>query len=288
MTAGTNLVKENYLKQTLPRPNLFDSCQPDDTRFRKLMEKPEAEEDLAIYFTPRSGSSWLTQAIQIAGGLGRAGEFFNPNFVPRIAQKMGVASLDNYISGVRRKLNSGGVFSFEVTYYQMKRTFGDEDTFSSYFNTAPAVWLIRKDIVSQAVSLAKKEKTRIGHSNQLKESSAEELDSVFEYDSDLINRWLKHIINAEIKTERFFDKFDINPLRLSYEFIMAEGAERTLNRISRHIGKEDANVPAAARLPEKLGTHQNEAYAERFRKDAADHIDKLMEIRRHWVEAIPE
>lgn len=252
------------------------------------MNRPEATDDLVIYFTPRSGSSWLTQALQSHGSLGRAGEFFNPNFIPNIAGKMGASTLDEYTCGARRKLQKGGVFSFEITYYQLKRVFEEEEVFLQYFGGARSAWLIRRDIVAQAVSLAKKDRTKIGHSTQLKDKSKHETDSVFEYDVDHIRKWLKHIHTAEVKTERFMSRFGISPLRISYEGMMGKGAIESVGQIARHLDRDDLSVLLNADLPEKLGTSQNEEYAERFRKDASREIQEIEDRRGPWIDLLQD
>ena len=74
------------------------------------------------------------------------------------------------------------------------------------------------------------------------QTSAEELDRAdleYAYHPDHIFKWLDHIRTLDIKTEAFFAKFGIEPLRLTYETITVSAAA-TLNGFFRKLEVEAA------------------------------------------------
>ncbi len=261
----------------------FKDIEIDAERLAKLQRKPRPEKTLAIYFTPRSGSSWLTDIIAQSGALGAAREFFNPKRLPKMAQSLGAEDLESYIDLLGRRFQAGGVFSFEITAHQLRAVFPDTDTFIAHFGTAPAVWLIRRDIVAQAVSLAKMVSTSVTHTPLASADSRAEADAAFAYDGALIRRWLTHILVAERETEALFAAHAITPLRLSYEEIMAAGTDATLAQLAAHVAIPDLPPVAPQPRHSKLGTAQNADYAARFRQEETSFMQSVEAERARWL-----
>jgi len=261
----------------------FTSIKIDPEKQEKLRRGPKAQKQLVIYFTPRSGSSWLTETLSLSNCLGRANEVFNPNFIPNIAQSCNATSLDTYIDLIQRRLNTRGVFSFEITWHQLQAVFDDTAAFMSHFGAAQSAWLIRRDIVAQAVSLAKMVKTNVAHSPTADAQTQQHAEASFVYDPVLIRRWLTHILAAERGTEAHFAEYELSPLRLTYEDIMAAGAERTRAEFAEYIGiREIPNINAIPKHS-KLGTSQNIDFAVRFRQDEAMFVQDVEEERMPWL-----
>ncbi len=265
------------------RDALFRDIEIDAEKLAKLRRKPRAEKTLAIHFTPRSGSSWLTDIIAQSGALGAAREFFNPKRLPKMAQALGARDLDSYIDLLGRRFGAGGVFSFEITAHQLRAVFPDTDTFIAHFGAVPAVWLIRRDIVAQAVSLAKMVSTSVSHTPLASTDSRAAAEAAFAYDAALIRRWLTHILVAERESEALFAAHAIRPLRLSYEGIMAAGADATLAQLAAHIGV--AALPPTPPEPRhsKLGTSLNADYAARFRREEVALLKRVEAERAPWL-----
>ena len=68
------------------KSEFFSDIVFDQERHERIKKRAPAQTNYVIYFTPRSGSSWLTDVLQQTGQLGAAPEAFNPNFVPAIAR----------------------------------------------------------------------------------------------------------------------------------------------------------------------------------------------------------
>ena len=158
------------------RRNLFPAVV-DEARFRRQLERPAAATRYCILFTPRTGSSWLTDIARQTGRLGHPGEHFNPTFLPRMAQSFDARTRDDLVEALLRRRNVGGVFGMEITYFQLKTVFRSERAFLRAFGDARFFWLIREDIVLQAISLMKKQQTRIGHNTQAPAAARAEAES---------------------------------------------------------------------------------------------------------------
>lgn len=272
--------------------DLFANPEFDAARYAAdLAGKPVPPRTFGILFTPRSGSSWLTDVLTRTGLLGKPQEWFNPNFVPGIARALNARDAESYMEMLRRKQKRGGHFSFEITLYQMRRTFGGEAAFMALLpEKTRFFYLARQDMVAQAVSLAKAVKTEVFHAAQ---SSGEEIaaaDAAFAYDARDIRHWLEHIFELEKRTEAFIAGLDRPVERLTYEEITGAGAEATARRflVSLRPAK-GASVP----LPEmrtghrKIGSGRNEDYAARFRAEHPALIDEIAAFRAGLGAAAP-
>lgn len=262
---------------------LFKNPDFDLVKFEKEMENRPAARSFGIFFTPRSGSSWLTDILSQTKLMGKPQEWFNPNFIPNISRAVNANSLDGYIEMLRRKHKSGGFFSFEVTFYQMRRVFGNNPSFLSWFPvTDPFFYLTREDIVLQAVSLAKAVNTSVFHSAGAKPEEVGRADTEFLYDASEIGRWLEHILDQEQKCERFFYNQELVPYRMTYERITSSGAEATARQmisILRPVKAPDLEIPKMTSVHQKIGSMRNHEYAERYRKECPSKIIEIEEFR---------
>lgn len=203
---------------------LFDPSTQSTPHLRHMLTRPAPHDRYVIFFTPDSGSSWLTGIVEQSDRLGRAKEVFKPNFCNLHAQKHGIANLKRYIDYVMRRGNRGGDFGFEVEAPHIRQTFGGPGRFKHHFGADPAFWLIRQDIVAPAMSLAEVTATRTA------------ADATLVYDPQAIQKWLTQILAAERLSERWFAKWGLRLLRMSYEQITALTPHQMVNVIARHAG----------------------------------------------------
>ena len=271
----------------VPMSNLFADVSIDPARFRADMQRRGARKTYGIFFTPRSGSSWLTDVITGTGRLGKPEEWFNPSFVPRIARSVNAACLTDYVKMLKRKQAPGGVFGFEVTYYQMLSTFGDEQTFLAEFPAGtPAFFLMREDIVLQAVSLAKSVSTSVYHSPGTPEEELGRSDREFAYDARAIEHWLAHILDQELRFEQFFARNGLHPVRFSYEQMMATGRDGFLVWLAMQLGEPADAIPPAEEGHRKIGTGKNLEFAERFARENPRFLEAVARRRRDTLAAL--
>ena len=95
--------------------NLFGGIEANTILRDRVMLAPRAERSYVIHFTPRSGSSWLTDVLGQTNVFGLPDEYFNPSFIPRNATAFGATNLDEYIEVLHRRRGAkakGGIFGF--------------------------------------------------------------------------------------------------------------------------------------------------------------------------------
>jgi len=262
------------------KKDLFKSVKINPEMLAKIRSNPfPPTDEIAIYFTPRSGSSRVTEILANTNTLGRAGEFFNPNFIPNIAQAVQATNLTDYVENCRRKLSTGGVFSFQVTSHQINAVFPDTAFLFKEFGGSASFWLIREDIVAQAVSLAKMVTTQVAHSANSTEDEIAMADKLYEYDRHSIKRWLMHIRNAEIASEDYFSEFGISPTRTSYERLAKMDAKGVVDFFRGDIPIISTRAAKRSLTHRKISTKKNERYAERFRDEERDFLVEIEKKR---------
>ena len=236
--------------------------------FRKANKSPPAKKNYIIYFTPRSGSSWLGDVLHNSQKFGTPGEWLNPDIMPKAVKSINANNAKNYFAMLRRRLKTGDVFGMEVTYFQLNRVFPNNSNFFDIFRpNCPSFFLIREDIVGQAISLAKAVQTKIFHAPFSSGADILEADSTFSYDKEAILQWLKHIRSMEEKTEIFFDEFNVKPIGLTYEGITQKGALMVANAFAKRLDVKEIDEHTIGSRHIKIATELNSDFAERFRKD---------------------
>lgn len=251
---------------------------------RDMLRRP-ATKTYCIFFTPRSGSSWLTGVLTTAGGFGNPDEPFNPAFITEGIRVLNAHDLGSYVELLRRRHGNRNAFGFEAVVDQVRVVFGSHEHFFSLFPPrGHFFFLIREDIVEQAVSLAKAIQTQLFHSNQSTDRGIMDADGRFEYSAADIAYWLRHVHEQEMQSEAMFARFSVAPVRLSYESMMARGAAEMVSTFSRYLDVVPGGTPRSSH--KKLGTEKNRNFALRFRTEHPLLIAKLNEERKGRLRAL--
>ena len=269
---------------------LFDPPGPDRSFYEERRGRPLPERSYVVMFTPRSGSTWLTDVVASTRRLGRPGEFVNPSLMPRVISKWGTRDLGEHLNLLMRQVQSRGTFGIEATIGQVEAVFGSADDFAEAFGGARWVWLARRDIVAQAVSLQKMVARDVTHSSQTGDGLIRAADAGWSYDPDGIAHWLTHIARMEARTEDLFERRGIEPLRMSYERNMARPPFAAAKDIARHLGvalPRDRIESVLEERQTKVGTSLNEEYAARFRQDRAAFVARAEAGRARTVAPMP-
>jgi len=266
------------------KADTFDHNLGPDKLLLARDRNPPADRDFVIFFTPRSGSSWLTDICERTRRLSRPDECFNPQFMPEMTRALGARNMNEYVELLRRRRNTRGIYGCQLTYHQLNVTFSSEDEFMDYFGRSQFIWLIRKDIVSQAISLAKMVSTSVSHAPSASVDDIRKSDLDFAYDRSKIKHWLNHILAAEIKTESLFKKYRLKPLRLSYEGVTSLGAQGAVNLVAAHVAADLGEVSDLDTKHRKIGTEVNDHYSDKFRSEEADFLEQIRQIRLETVE----
>lgn len=239
---------------------------------------------LIICFTPRSGSSWLTDLLGSVKVFGKAGEFLNPNFIPAIRKRYPADSLDVYLTKVLSGTRSvTGVASLEVTWFQLAR-YANSLQINPHAQELPSpldrsshyVWLRRRDLTAQGVSLFKKAETGLAHSTQGMHAAGAD---ACVYSAERVRYWIEHIAKQEHGFERWFARHQIRPLRLFYEdIIVSPDAVVGLLADFVDIPRPETAVDRVG-LRHKIGTKQNDDFRDKFNQENSAYVMELQKKR---------
>ena len=243
----------------------FDGVKENLPRFEEINRNPAASQRYAIFFTARSGSSRLSEILHRAG-LSEPDESFNPDWMSEMAGFFGATNMPDYINALTRMRNSDGVWGFEITYLQLLLSFRRERDFLDLVNPTDWIWLIRKDIVAQAVSISRMIQTNVYHNQGQSAQILAEAEAKFTYNAWVIRRNLIRIVLQELLVERMFKRRKLEPLRLSYEQLAGMKPEAIASGIARFLGRTVSQTQPIASSHSKIGTAKNDAFAEKFRK----------------------
>lgn len=259
-------------------PQFFDP-EADQSTYHHWSSRPAPGKTYFILFTPRSGSTWLNSLLTQTGAMGIPKEWFNPEHILIASRHCGARDLDQFVTAVTRSQAKGDVFGAEITYHQMTRLFGSPEAFLQRFPAAAFFFLIRRDIVAQAISMHKMVRTSVSHSAISDDATIAESDAAHEYDAEQIAWWVNRIRGAEAGIEAIIAAHGLQPVRLSYEQITRDGAETATRDFAAHLG---VTLPQTVRLSSrhrKIGTDKNQAFAERFRAEQAELLRRVDQDR---------
>ncbi len=258
--------------------NIIARANRDPAEFTKIMQSTEAAKNrYAIFFTPRSGSSWLTDELSKTKVLGRPEEYLNPNFVPNIAEKMHGRTCDDYLKALlRKRKTSNGVFGLELTFFHYQLF--DKAVFAKWFPfDKPTFFLFREDIVLQAISLYKAVSTQVFHNRGQGDASIGQSSDFAEYDGQAIMEWLSHIRRQEVGCVQLLERENANVTYLSYEALF-----NVYDNVPRLFAEElgfglefCAGLTAGQSAHQKIGGSTNNAMKEHFISEHAAEIDAL-------------
>lgn len=267
------------LDMRLKDDTLFAKVVVDEDGLAKIARKPLPDKRYLIFFTPRSGSSRLGDLIDKTGYLRDPGEPFNPAFVPTMAQKFDAPDIETYVSNLMRLRNTNNVFGAEATFRQIQCVFGSMEEMLRLVQPTSCIWLIREDLVAQAVSLSRHKQTRVGHSPAVDLAAQARAEEVFVYKPDDIIKALRMLFWQEARIEECLVRYGLDALRLSYETTTRAREQDVVALICGHIGVEIPDLSVAHSPHTKLRGTKGRAFAERFRNEHPDLLARIDERR---------
>jgi LPS sulfotransferase NodH len=135
--------------------------------------------------------------------------------------------------------------------------------FYNFFAEAIWVYLERRDVFAQAVSLHIANTTGIWFESAGQKACLP--TPVVEYDGETLKRKLGRILDEREQWQAFFRHYNIAPIRITYEEAAA-GYPHYLRELLAKAGLQMVEAPRPRRLL-KQGGELNERFAERLRKD---------------------
>ncbi len=218
-----------------------------------------------VYFTPRSGSSRLADLMQDAGGLGIPGEYFNPRLIRKAAIFLGAQDLDDYLGLILRQKSENETFGSKIAVSHLYQVFFREKKFFDLYQPTSSLFLIREDIVEQAVSLSRMAQTGFAHHTS--SSDPKSTYPCFTYNPTQIRIKLYQLLSMERQMERIFLLRGIEPLRLSYELLNQSGPANFLPLIAQHIGCIPQKTVNVASEHGKIVDDRSIEFARRFKSE---------------------
>jgi LPS sulfotransferase NodH len=258
---------------------------PEKPLWRSQLEcLPRPDNRYVIFFTPRSGSSRLTDILTGTGVLGKPGESFNPSYISRMATSYGAQSLEDYVHLRMRHRSTQGTFGCKITSHQLSHIFFSEQRFFRIYEPTAAIFLIRENILEQAVSLSRIMQTGVAHSTSLQGSTYDSAD--FLYIPGQIRSSLDSILHMERQCEQIFAERGIEPLRLGYETLINIDPATYVPVIEEHVGVRPTSSESLQSPHRKLGDRKNIEYASRFKQENKTLVIRIEQKRKETLETL--
>ncbi len=228
---------------------------------------PSAACRYVIFFTPRSGSSRLTDLLRRAHSLGQPDEFFNPAIVPNQARFLKARSLEDYVEKLRSHRAKQGVFGCEITYLQMLMSFRTNARLTRLINPTAVVFLMREDLVAQAVSVTRMVQTGVSQSVSSNAEEKMRAEADFAYNPKSILSALLRLYVLESQADRASRYSGLPPLRLSYEMLISAAPSDVVATIRQHVGAPASDDSAVQSPHQKLSGDKSRQMIQKFREE---------------------
>lgn len=249
---------------------LFDHKLLDFETLARLQATLEQRRPYLIYFTARSGSSYLADMLTNTGVTGRPGEYLNPQLLPRIKQGIekrapGKAdTLFGYLLWLLENRSSGnGAFGLKATYPHLKPLIAtglDRLLFGDFKRFV----LTRRNIVNQAISLYTMTETKLSHRNKAIPEAVVAKAATLAYNGERIRHWVSHLWHQEVALGAYFAKSGYAVEALDYDELTRD-PDAVVGRIAQGCGVER---PAILRSEfEKVRGKRSDVLAAEFLAD---------------------
>ena len=183
--------------------------------------------------TPRSGSGLLCSALAVTGALGVPNEYLHPTALWLWSRRLGTRNLADLLAGMRRlRTTPGGWFGVKA-HWEHLRPYVDRSGAFPALRIDRAIWLYRRDMSAQAISLAIARQTRQWSSSQAPVGGAR-------YGYRRIIRAANEVRAQNLAWQRYFDGQPASiTMRIAYEDLVKapdEVFKRIINFLDPAIG----------------------------------------------------
>lgn len=232
-----------------------------------------------VLFTPRSGSSLLTDLMSSTGVLGQPGEWFNHDLASRARNTLpgGANTPEEFVRKIQSYRTTGnGVFGAQLVWPHLanvieagceKWLVGDDEFIVVH---------LRQNIVAQAVSLYLAAESGYFHSSQA--GNARYLPS---YHANAIATHLGKLLDQEKSLSAYLQAHPFNRLQFSFYEELAENPKRSVERIAAFVGVS-GSFDAIHSPRQKIATGINAEFEQRFREECAELLQQQMDCRREY------
>jgi len=227
---------------------LFNNPVLNLDRLQEIEAISEPHSRYIIAITPRSGSSYLCNVLKNTKRLGWPQEVLEHSAVAhRLTKNMPAHAPEEYIrNAIRVVKTANNVSGLKTSWFQFENFIAAMDD-RSYLDGFKFVYLTRRDLAAQAVSLYKAVSSNVFHSVVAHDEEDLTKLATLEYDYSAIKYWYDHIVVQEHGWQRYFYENRIFPLCLSYEDI-EDDILRVMKRIAMYVGVDPNHIV----MPEEL------------------------------------
>jgi LPS sulfotransferase NodH len=242
---------------------------------RHFETAPLPQKKYVIFFTARSGSSWLTSVLSAENRFGRPEEFLNPGFVRDVAEAVNCKDPEFFLPSLLKKVQSpNGVFGIEVREIDVVLV-GKELFFKNFDSKTTFFNLWRENIVAQAVSLYRAVETGHFHSGDGKEENAAP-----DYHADGLEKWIIDIAAQENANVLMLQREGRAFINLCYEHIVkSREAVLALFADALNISRPQGHTAPPAPPLKKIGDDWNDEVEKAYRKERGSVVAKIEEAR---------
>ena len=241
--------------------------------------KKIAQKSYVICTTPRSGSNLLCGLLTSSKILGKPNEVLNVDSVLRpFCEKHNLfednfqISMNNYLNCAREKRHSkNNVFGVKILFDQLEPLLDSKEV-RQLLQTSKLIWLVRKDVVAQAVSMyiakATDEWDSIDEQRNKGNESKSRRDKV-QYDGKKINNYLDYLVKQNLQWLKLFSVNQIEYLQVYYEDLLLS-PQQVCQDICKFCGVETHHEFSIDSVRfKKQGNELNERFANTFRQESS-------------------
>ncbi|MCP5049797.1 MAG: hypothetical protein GY940_21695 [bacterium] len=197
----------------------------------------------------RSGSTLLCEALQNTGLAGNPAEHFILWLRKIKEQDHGLTQKEVFDDFIDQGIGPNQVFGTKMmwsyckdTITKMKEVFqvagnnpSDLQVLREVLPNPKFIFLVRRNVVRQAISLYKTEKTRLHHiMNDEQHQRLEQLNETLIFDPTKISNYHRYVSQHQARWEEFFEENNIRPYRVVYEDFV-QSYEETALRLLRFL-----------------------------------------------------
>lgn len=235
---------------------------------------PELQGCLAITFTSRTGSTFLAMELERRFDIGPIREALNPPQITNFAARRGLSSPEAALKGaVRERASASGWFGFKAGARAM--ALGERlGLIDRYWSRTTFILLLRKDVIAQAVSIARAKLSGQYHSTQAPSRPVGSSD----YSYELIDQSLNSIWRGVNLLAEYHRNAGSEFRSLFYEDFAGGDFESVVEAVAaRGVPLRPSALPQPRKEMTKLGDGINLEWAQRFRSEASPKVERVLE-----------
>ncbi len=241
-----------------------------------------ADKFYVICATPRSGSSMLCNLLASSKVMGNPREVLNVDSILGFCNRHNLTDaesrivIEKYLTSVVEKRSSqNGVFGMKLLFDQLE-PFLEMQAIKLFLRQFKFIWLVRKDVVAQAVSMyiaqTTKEWTSLNEDENRKKEEKSRRENLG-YDEKKIDNCVKRLTRHNLRWLEFFSVNQIEYLQVEYENITRE-SNRECKKICNFCQVETNYQFSLEDVKfKKQGNMINEKLAETFRQKSLININ---------------